>query len=212
MLKKTVVAALTTVVAVLAAGAQVPGRVAGTVLGPSGDPLPGVLVTLTTEAGDTMVEVSGALGQFAFTDVAPGPCHLVAALPGYEDFVTENLEVVAGQEVEFEIALQITRITESVVIRDIVTRDEANDPVESTPLTSAELDAVPLPTDRFQEALPLVPGVVRDPEGRISFNGARPSQSMLLVNGANVTDPVTGEFAVELPLKAIDEVEVNSLP
>ncbi len=83
---------------------------------------------------------------------------------------------------------------------------------ETAQFDPAQLDALPLPTDRFQEALPLVPSVVRDPEGKLSFNGARPSQSILLVNGANVTDPVTGEFAVELPLKAIDEVEVNSLP
>ena len=158
------------------------------------------------------MKVSTTLGEFSFTSVLPGRCHLLATFPGYEDFVTDNLLVASGQEVRFEIALQITRVSESVVVHESLTREQANNPTETAKFNPAQLDALPLPTDRFQEALPLVPGVVRDPEGKLSFNGARPSQSTLLVNGANVTDPVTGEFAVELPLKVIDEVEVNTLP
>ena len=217
VLKRPVEAMLGGLIAMLAASGlsaahQTPGRVGGAVVGPGGVPLPGVLVTLTTENGAAFFGVSGALGEFSFTDVLPGVYHFVATLPGYEDFVTENLLVASGQEVRFEVALQITRVSETVVVRESVTREQAVNPAETTQFDPAQLDALPLPTDRFQEALPLVPGVVRDPEGRISFNGARPSQSLLLVNGANVTDPVTGEFAVELPLKAIEEVEVNSLP
>ena len=59
---------------------------------------------------------------------------------------------------------------------------------------------------------PQQPGVIRDPRGRLSFNGTRPSQSTLLVNGTNATDPVTGQFAVELPLSVIDTVEVHAIP
>ena len=134
------------------------------------------------------MKVSTTLGEFSFTSVLPGRCHLLATFPGYEDFVTDNLLVASGQEVRFEIALQITRVSESVVVHESLTREQANNPTETAKFNPAQLDALPLPTDRFQEALPLVPGVVRDPEGKLSFNGARPSQSTLLVNGANVTD------------------------
>ena len=34
----------------------------------------------------------------------------------------------------------------------------------------------------------------------------------MLVNGANATDPVTGQFAVELPLSVVDTVEVHAIP
>jgi outer membrane receptor protein involved in Fe transport len=89
---------------------------------------------------------------------------------------------------------------------------EAAVPAPPEKLEIERLDLLPLATDRFQDAFPLLPGVVRDPEGRLSFNGSRPSQSILLVNGANVTDPVTGDFAIELPLRAIEEVEVTQIP
>ncbi len=171
-----------------------------------------MLVTLTTETGASFVEVTGSMGEFAFRNIPAGLCQFVAVLPGYEDRSIENVRVVAGEETSFEMSLQIARISESVVIEGVAPDTVANEPEEAVTLTPEQLDALPLPSDRFQESFPLVPGVVRDPEGRLSFNGARPSQSTLLVNSANVTDPVTGEFAVELPLKAIKAVEVNNLP
>jgi outer membrane receptor for ferrienterochelin and colicin len=66
--------------------------------------------------------------------------------------------------------------------------------------------------ERFQDALPLVPGVVRGPDGLLNMKGARASQSALTVNSANVTDPVTGEGAINLPIEAIQSVEVVSNP
>ena len=87
----------------------------------------------------------------------------------------------------------------------------AGEPIEQDEFQTEFLRVFQLPTDRFQEALPLLPGVIRDPKGRLSFNGTRPSQSTLLVNGTNATDPVTGQFAFELPLSVIDTVEVHAI-
>ena len=88
----------------------------------------------------------------------------------------------------------------------------AGEPIERDEIQADLLRVFQLPTDRFQEALPLLPGVIRDPKGRLSFNGTRPSQSTLPVNGTNATDPVTGQFAFELPLSVIDTVEVHAIP
>ena len=65
---------------------------------------------------------------------------------------------------------------------------------------------------RFQDALPLVPGVVRGPDGLLNMKGARANQSGLTVNSATVTDPVTGEGAINLPIEAIQSVEVVADP
>ena len=51
-----------------------------------------------------------------------------------------------------------------------------------------------------------VPGVVRGPDGLLNVKGARASQSGFLVNSASVTDPVTGESAINLPLEAVQSV------
>src|SRR5262249_37030080 len=70
----------------------------------------------------------------------------------------------------------------------------------------------PLVNEKFQDALPLVPGVVRGPDGLLNLKGARASQSLLTVNSANVSDPVTGESGINLPLEAVQSVEVLSNP
>mgnify|MGYP003694105135 CR=1 FL=1 len=46
----------------------------------------------------------------------------------------------------------------------------------------------------------------------LTVKGARSSQTGALVNSANVTDPATGEFAINLPLEAVQSVEVLTNP
>jgi outer membrane receptor protein involved in Fe transport len=163
-------------------------------------------------ADDSRIRVSDAVGEFVFEALPAGLYDLVATHPGYEDEVVQDLKVEAGQDVRLDLSLSLARFSESVVIRDDAPAEAVDEPVPTQELRIAQLDLLPLASDSFRDAFPLLPGVVRDPEGRLSFNGSRPSQSILLVNGANVTDPVTGDFAVDLPLKAIEEVEVTEIP
>jgi hypothetical protein len=60
--------------------------------------------------------------------------------------------------------------------------------------------------------LPLVPGVVRGPDGHVNLKGTRNTQSGALVNSANVTDPVTGSPAMNLPVDVVASVKVISNP
>ncbi len=189
------------------------GTVAGSVLDPTGQVLPDVAVALySLDDRSTRVAVTGPGGRFAFESLVPGSYELTASLPGYLNFVSDALEVAPDGRLSLSVTLELVPITETVVIQETVSRADENDPRSRVEIGREELGELPLPSDRFQEALPLVPGVVRDPDGRLSFNGSRPSQSTLLVNGANVTDPVTGDFAIEVPLKAIEAVEVKTLP
>jgi hypothetical protein len=192
---------------------QETGTVSGKLSSPAGDALANVIVILTPsgrpqEWGRRM---TGPEGEFSFSGVPAGAYRLLAICPGYEDKTVEPVEVIASHETRLDLFFSLPRYSETVEIR-------AESPVEVADVAPPEtlevetLSLLPLATDRFQDAFPLLPGVVRDPEGRLSFNGSRPSQSILLVNGANVTDPVTGDFAINLPLRAIEEVEVSEIP
>jgi hypothetical protein len=63
--------------------------------------------------------------------------------------------------------------------------------------------------ERFEDLLPLVPGVVRGPSGRINMKGARASENGSLVNSADVTDPATGEAAISIPIDVVSSVQVS---
>jgi hypothetical protein len=97
----------------------------------------------------------------------------------------------------------------------VVANGDGLNPTDAAPPSSFKQDTlqtVPLVNERFEDALPLVPGVVRGPDGLLNVKGSRASQSTLTVNSANVTDPVTGDFAINLPIEAIQSVEVLTNP
>lgn len=201
--------------------AQAPAaRISGTVVDPAGHVLP--RVTITLEAVEGRVPSGGApvtrvvtstmsdgVGRFAFAALSAGTYVVIAELSGYARGVHPPVVVVEGQSIDVRLPLAVAPLSEVV---DVVASTGAGKPLEEDTIRAEFLRVFQLPTDRFQEALPLLPGVVRDPRGRLSFNGTRPSQSTLLVNGTNATDPVTGHFAFELPLSVIDTVEVHAIP
>ena len=69
----------------------------------------------------------------------------------------------------------------------------------NTPTLTADVlkSAVRLGQD-FQEALPLLPGVIRGLDGQIHIKGGRAQQTNTLVNTATVSDPFTGQPALRL--------------
>ena len=195
--------------------AQAPaGQIGGTIVDPEGHVLPGVTVTLeaAVDAPDARVVAStttSETGQFGFSMLSAGTYTIIAERSGYARSVNTPVRVFEGQLIDVRISLAVAPLSEVVTV-EASTR--AGNPIEEDEIRADFLRTFQLPNDRFQEALPLLPGVIRDPRGRLSFNGTRPSQSTLLVNGANATDPVTGQFAVELPLSVIDTVEVHAIP
>ncbi len=83
---------------------------------------------------------------------------------------------------------------------------------QSTTITQTTVEAAPNQNERFESLLPLVPGVVRGPDGRINMKGAQSTQAGWLVNSANVTDPATGDQAINLPIDVVSSVQVISNP
>src|SRR5258706_4905718 len=117
---------------------------------------------------------------------------------------------VAGSEVHVPLKLVPSEVAQSVVVK----ADQAGstDPAPSETISEKTLREAPSVNERFESALPLVPGVVRGPDGHINLKGARNTQSGALVNSANVTDPVTGAPAINLPIDVVSSVEVISNP
>ena len=197
--------------------AQTPSAgIAGTVVDAAGQVLPGATITLTSEPSDTSrpadviaVTVANEIGRFDLDGLAAGTYSVKVELFGHARAVHGPVRLDTGQSVDLRIELALAPVSEVVTV-DATTG--AGQPIEKDEIRGEFLRVFQLPTDRFQEALPLLPGVVRDPRGRLSFNGTRPSQSTLLVNGTNATDPVTGQFAFELPLSVVDTVEVHAVP
>jgi len=167
---------------------------------------------LKLKRGTQVAETSAnEAGEYEFTKLLPGEYALEATAEGFKAS-SKNISIRAGETLVENVTLEIADVSASVTVAS------ANDNVQTTEAAPAStvkqntLQALPLPNEQLLDALPLVPGVVRGPDGQIDMNGARASQSSMTVNSANVTDPVTGQFAFNLPIEAVESVQVLTNP
>ena len=172
----------------------------------------GVVVELT--GGPLAIkttEVSDQEGRYVFTGLIAGDYLVTVEFQGFKKY-EQKISVQIDATVEQNILLQPLPLRESVTVTE--DKMEASKTESTTPgvITTAVLRDAPLIDQKFQDALPLLPGVVRGPDGNLNIKGTRPGQSGILVSSLNVTDPVTGHPAIELPLEAVETVNVYSNP
>jgi hypothetical protein len=146
-------------------------------------------------------------GDYVFADVPPGTYEVTASAPGLE--VRQTLQV-GGGDIRLSLELKPVEVTSTVVVKD--EGADRRDPAPSEIVSETTLRDAPNVDERFESALPLIPGVVRGPDGHINLKGARSTQGGALVNSANVTDPVTGSPAINLPIDVVASVQVISNP
>jgi len=191
-----------------------PGSIAGEVFNTSADGqravVPGALISLRGPA-ERQAE-SDASGQYRFELLPPGRYTAEATAPGLSGTVT--VDVAAEQTAAAPIALELTTVTSSVTVTatDSAISAVSAQSVQSTTITRSTVETAPNTTEKVENLLPLVPGVVRGPDGHINMKGARSTQGGWLVNSANVTDPATGAEAMNLPIDVVSSVQVVSNP
>jgi hypothetical protein len=175
--------------------------------------LPGVVVNLSGErlADKKLETVTDFEGVYSFTGLLAGDYLLTVEYQGFKKY-EQKISIQIDATVEHDALLKPVPVTETVTVTSDPT--EANRTESTTPsvITQAALRDAPLIDQKFQDALPLLPGVVRGPDGNLNIKGTRPSQSGILVSSLNVTDPWTGTPAIELPLEAVETVQVHSNP
>jgi hypothetical protein len=139
------------------------------------------------------------------------PLRVTASLQGF---------FVAVQDLPMDkrSAITITLIP-TPTLQQSVTVQSGN---SQNPLAEASSSETTLPTENAKssplrpstviDALPLVPGVIRTPDGRVQVSGVDEVHSSLLVNAVNVNDPATGDFGLGVPIDSVDLLRVMQSP
>jgi hypothetical protein len=192
-------------------GSPVPGSIRGEVVTKNQNGEPAVLpdAHIVLHGPINKEAYSDAQGAFAVDDLPPGTYDIEASAPGLN--AAFAVEVKGGAVSVVPIELTMAAITNTVTVT-------ANDPppieesAQKTTIGQSTVQEAPNQTEKFDSLLPLVPGVVRGPDGRINMKGAQSTQAGWLVNSANVTDPATGGQAINLPIDVVSSVQVISNP
>src|SRR4051812_14073714 len=174
----------------------------GVVVDQTGLPLPGATVQL--QNGDAVVATvaTGPDGTFVFPTAASGQT-ISVSLDGFE------ITVIPADRAA-RIVLTLAHATETTTVVG-TSEPSAAAPTTSTLGSTIEANTVarlPSAHMKARESLPLLPSVVRGPDGLLQLGGARASDTPLFIDGFNVTNPATGISSINLPFEAVKAVDV----
>jgi len=179
--------------------------------------VPGAIMTLSSVSDDTPeaehpTAETDQLGVFRFRDVADG-CYLISGasegMSGASDLFCLPWE---GDPLQISVEMLVEAVVEAIDVTADVIEIDTSETSSKGSLGEATLDNVPKRNRSYDDAMPLIPGVLRGPSGEINMNGARASQGGAQLNGVDVTDPVVRTAQLSLPIDAVSNVQVLSSP
>jgi hypothetical protein len=194
------------------------GSMKGTVSATAGDAsaqpelIPGARLTLVNRdlKGTPLRTVTNDTGNFAFLDLPAGNYTLAAEADGLPS-VKQEISLTTGATLVVEIILTAT-VTESVTVREEEGQLSTAETTTSNVVRARKLEDLPLRADNYQSSLSLTAGVVRGTDGADHIKGTRAGQNSYTLNGADITDPVNGTLAFDIPLEAAASVHVEENP
>ncbi|HEV2246971.1 MAG TPA: TonB-dependent receptor, partial [Terriglobia bacterium] len=183
---------------------------------PQGQPIPlgGVAIKLTANAPGLPPQTaySNEKGEFELDNVPAGPYTLEASVQGFKP-VTRKITITAGQTLTQSIQLQLQELKQNVEVRESapIVSTQGTSPAAQT-LQTKQLLTIPVVRQEFKQELPVTPGVLQVQSGKLFIKGVPESQSMLLLDSAQAVDPVTGTYSIDVPIDAIQSLDVYKAP
>ena len=177
----------------------------------SGLPVSGVHVELRSSGALVGKSDTDIAGHAIFTGLQPAIYSVSAALDGFQTAHQDAIDLPQDGSHSCKLMLRPAERKETVEV------DATASPVEAgsaPPETIAGQTAKELPgrPPTVADALPMLPGVVRKPDGGLQISGNAEHRSSLIVNSADVTDPATGQFGLTVPIDVVDSVNVYQTP
>jgi hypothetical protein len=199
-------------------GAQttVSGSLQGTVSDAEGGVLPGVTVTVASDAlvAGQMVTTTNDRGVYRFPSLPVGSYALEATLAGFQTGRREGIRISLGSALSVDLTLQLATVAEEIT----VTAEAPLVSVVSNTLTAGIdtgfIDRQPLPRD-YYSLLTAAPGVTNDVTGTASsmmvYGGTSQSQNAYRLDGVNVSDAANGEYWLLPSIQWMQEIQVGGL-
>ncbi len=182
----------------------------------TGIALPGVSVELKrAETGFARTSVTSAAGAARFPAVPPAAGYVArVSLQGFE-VVEQALTLRIGQTAKIRITLRAKAIAESVTVVGEAPLVDVYKIDSSTNIIPEQIKALPVANREFEKLAFIAPGVQRE-RGEFRFvtggpvigSGGNASQSTILVDGVDYTDPALGLAKTRVSQDAISEFRV----
>ncbi len=170
-------------------------------------PVPGASVELSGVglAGGNQLKLTDASGEVLFVELVPGTYEADVTFSTLAGARIEQIKVDVGRTSVQPVTLKPQGALDDVIVYQAKAVD-----TESTTrgqvLDKAYLQKVPAGRS-YQQALSGAVGVTGE-GGNKNLGGGATNENTYMLDGANITDPVTGTFSVNFNFDAIQQIEV----
>ncbi len=166
------------------------------------------LESTSVEAG---LQSTPASGVAEFQNISCGAWTVKASKAGFSDS-SANVEITGNPPVQITLTMNPQANRSSMDVSEAAPAPVEQSSSENYELHPAEVKDLPSKPLTISDALPLVPGVFRTPDGELKLDGSGEQRSSLVVNESDVTDPATGKFGQTIPVDSVETMNVLSTP
>jgi hypothetical protein len=168
----------------------------GTVRDSTGGVIPGAAITvISTETNQQRAAISNSAGLFSVPDLPPGKYRVQVSCQGFKTRVVENIELVVGQQLVLNTALQVGEITQRVMVTGEAPLVDTTTSQVAGLVAERQVKDLPLNGRSFDNLISLNPAMVNStalkqttssstgPGNYFSIGGRRPGENIFLWNG-----------------------------
>ncbi|MBI3895995.1 MAG: TonB-dependent receptor [Acidobacteria bacterium] len=184
------------------------GTISGTVSDSTGAVIPGATVTLrNTETGISRTITTNAQGRYTAQQLGLGMFEVTAEAAGFQSVVRSGIEMTVGRQAVVDFTLQVGAVAERITVTGEAPLLETTNAAVADLVSETQMRELPLNGRSFTDLTAIQPGAVTDlgmPSGvfqgggRIAINGARPQQSLYLLDGTDIVSPYSNVAPVSV--------------
>jgi Carboxypeptidase regulatory-like domain len=200
--------------------AQENATVTGAVLDPTGAVIPNVEISLTnTATGQIRQAASNASGIYTFANVGVGHFNLDATAPGFEKFTRTDIVVNTDQTLKEDVTLTVGNAAQTVTVQANALQVQSETSELSTLITGQQVTQLATNGRNVTALAALGLGVANNlpafsgvnaltSSNGISFNGARTTHNIYMLDGGELNDRGCGGCFGSLPsIDALSEFQ-----
>ena len=185
------------------------GAISGTITDPQGGVVANATVTIHNPVSQYERSVTtDAAGNFSFPNIPFNPYHLSVSIAGFAPYA-QDVDVRSGVPITIKVSLKVAGAQTTVTIEgggDLI----ENDPTNHTDIDKAIVDRLPLESasSSLSSLVTLAsPGIAADSNGLFHGLGDH-AENSFSVDGQPITDQQSKVFSNQLPVDAVQSLEV----
>ena len=209
-------------------GQDISGTIDGTILDPSGAPVPGAKVTVTNTDRNQVVRTitTDPTGIYSAPIIPIGNYSIKVEANGFQTATRSDIVLNVRDDLKINISLEVGQMTQTVDVRETATPVETGTSASATTITGTQVRELSIATRNYEQLVGLMPGVtanstdelylgVSAPAGTaatlpFSINGNRNSANNWTIDGADNVDRGGNLTLLNFPsIDAISEFKVE---